>query len=238
MVLYWYNLHCPNHEIHSICHAGPWISATKLALTYLPEYPIYEQQPSTGIRSILSCCLMNLYCCFYTALYTWYTAPVLPDYRFLLLTWSALSTRFTALFMLSHESLLQSLHYPIYGIHGIWHAGSWISAAVLVLASKRNKQLLSWWLINLYCCLCSPLSTGFTTVFVLPYPRDPQHPSCWLMHLCCCPFTALYTWFATYVMMTPQSLLLSLRWPIHEFHSLCHAGPCIPAAILTNLMLS
>jgi hypothetical protein len=154
MNLYCQVLHCPVHEIHSICHAGSWISATQLALTYL-----LDSQHSP-------CRLMNLCCCFYTALSTRSTTPVLPAYRFLLLTWSALSTRFTALFMLSHKSLLQSLHYPIYGIHSIWHAGSQFCTSVLYTTISmrfHSIRLAGSWI--------------HAAVLVLPYPWDLQHLS-------------------------------------------------------------
>jgi hypothetical protein len=102
------SLFCLLHEIHSICHAGSKISSAIFALPYpqVLQYPRNSQH--------LSCWPMHLCCCPFTALYT----------------------RFATSVMVIHQSLLLSLHYPIYEIHSICHAGSWVSACLSCVAAS------------------------------------------------------------------------------------------------------
>jgi hypothetical protein len=131
--------------------------------------------------------------------------------------------RFTASVMLSqcpiHEIqtsvlptygfLLLNLNCPIHKIHSIFHAGSWISAKIFVLPCSRNSQHLTLYTdISMRFSASVMLAHDSPLLFsTLPYPRDSQHLSCWLK----------------------KSLPLFLHYPIHEIHSICHAGSWIPA---------
>jgi hypothetical protein len=181
-------------------------------------------------------CTPHLSCCFFLFSPTSWTHSIShAGLCFHAAVCTTLSTGFTTSVMLTHESLLQSLHCPIHEIHSIRHAGSRIPAVVSTLPYSRGSQHLSCWLMNLYCCPYTAPSTRFTVsimlahesfplVFILPHPRDSQHLSCWLMNLCSCPYTTLSTRFTAFVMLAHESLLLSFYYPVHEIHSICHAG--------------
>jgi hypothetical protein len=74
------NWHCPLHEIHSICRAGSWISASEPTL-------INSLDSQHLSRWLMTLCRLS---------------------------YTAMSTRFTASAILAHESLLVNSHWPIY----------------------------------------------------------------------------------------------------------------------------
>jgi hypothetical protein len=139
------------------------------------------------------------------------TTPVLPAYGFLQLTWSAQSTRFTALFMLAHASLLQSLHCPVHGIHSIRHAGSRFCTNVLYTTISMR-----------FTASVQLAHESSTAIIALPYPRDSQHLSCWFINLSCCPCAGLFMRFK-YLSCWLMSLCWLRKYSVasisHNFHT-------------------
>jgi hypothetical protein len=125
---------------------------------------------------------------------------------------------------LAHKSALLLFYCSIHEILSIYHAGSWVSAAVSTLPHPRDLQHLSYWLINLSCCpYTSPSLYGPVHEIHSVY-----HAGSWLS--AARRYMALSTRFPASVMLAHESLLLSLHCSNPKIHSICHTGSWISAA--------
>jgi hypothetical protein len=120
------------------------------------------------------------------------------------------------------------------------------SFAVFQLSHQRDSQPIVLLTLNLRCYPCNVLPASLKPLscypqrylillFQLPHQQDLQHFSCWHKNLFCCLPTALSMGFTAFchadsrisqhfVMLTQESLLLSLNCHLYRTRSICHAG--------------
>jgi hypothetical protein len=104
-------------------------------------------------------------------------------------------------------------------IHGVWHADSYISSAILALFTRFPASVML---------------AHESPPPVLYYPAQEIHSVC---HAGSCisaarRYTALSTRFTASVTLAHDSLPPLLYYSVHEIHSICYAGSLISAAIL------